>query len=266
MPPVALRPRSTTEIIDAAAQLFRQHYKELVTVTALFMIPVIIARATFMPQALSPAQLLPMSGVLGSMLWGILYFVLGTMSTAAVVVIVSDSYLGREVTISGAIKRMVGRLGTVVGAVLMQGILSALGIFFFFIGAVVVACWLFATTNVVMVEGTGITDALARSRKLARGSVGRIFRTVALAAVMVWLLEALVSTALLLVFSPFRSESAVVTFALQLTPNVVAIFIVPFITVVITLLYYDLRIRKEGFDLELMARELGFVTPLLAGA
>jgi hypothetical protein len=29
------------------------------------------------------------------------------------------------------------------------------------------------------------------------------------------------------------------------------------LTVVSTMLYYDLRIRKEGFDLEIMARELG---------
>jgi hypothetical protein len=32
-----------------------------------------------------------------------------------------------------------------------------------------------------------------------------------------------------------------------------------------TMLYYDLRIRKEGFDLEIMSRELGSdVTPLPA--
>ena len=33
--------------------------------------------------------------------------------------------------------------------------------------------------------------------------------------------------------------------------------IYPLLTVVSTMLYYDLRIRKEGFDLEIMSRELG---------
>ena len=31
----------------------------------------------------------------------------------------------------------------------------------------------------------------------------------------------------------------------------------PFIAGVITVLYFDLRVRKEGFDLELLAREVG---------
>jgi hypothetical protein len=30
----------------------------------------------------------------------------------------------------------------------------------------------------------------------------------------------------------------------------------PFVMLVIVLLYFDLRIRKEGFDIEVMAREL----------
>jgi hypothetical protein len=38
--------------------------------------------------------------------------------------------------------------------------------------------------------------------------------------------------------------------------NLASLLIYPFFTVVITLLYYDLRIRKEGFDLEIMATEL----------
>ena len=33
--------------------------------------------------------------------------------------------------------------------------------------------------------------------------------------------------------------------------------IYPLLAVVSTLVYYDLRIRKEGFDLEIMSRELG---------
>ncbi len=32
------------------------------------------------------------------------------------------------------------------------------------------------------------------------------------------------------------------------------IFVYPFLYVVIVVLYYDMRVRKEGFDLELMAR------------
>ena len=48
MPPVALRPRSTTELIDAAVQLLRQHYMELITTSAIFLIPAFILKL-FLP-------------------------------------------------------------------------------------------------------------------------------------------------------------------------------------------------------------------------
>lgn len=59
MPSVALRPRSVTELIDAAVQLLRQHYLELVTTTAVFLIPSIVIRL-FLP-TMQPGQL-PASG------------------------------------------------------------------------------------------------------------------------------------------------------------------------------------------------------------
>jgi hypothetical protein len=48
---------------------------------------------------------------------------------------------------------------------------------------------------------------------------------------------------------------------------VAIVLVYPFLAVVSTLLYYDLRVRKEGFDLEVMSRELGAAgttTPLPA--
>jgi hypothetical protein len=38
--------------------------------------------------------------------------------------------------------------------------------------------------------------------------------------------------------------------------SLLQIFIYPYVYVVMTVLYYDLRVRKEGFDLELLASTL----------
>ena len=37
----------------------------------------------------------------------------------------------------------------------------------------------------------------------------------------------------------------------------VSLFVYPVISCVFTLFYYDLRVRKEGFDLEILAKQLG---------
>ncbi len=268
MPPIALRPRSSFEIIDAGVQLLRQHYGELVTVSALFMIPVLIGRVFLVSntQFMSPDQVTVLTtsgptafpggaaGMLGTAGWGVLSFVFGSLSTAATIVIVSDSYLGREVTVGAAISRVLERFWVVLGAVLLQGLIVGFGFFLLIIGAVIFGCWFFATTNVVMVEGKGITAALGRSRELARGYVGKIFGTIALAAFLVWLVDFLVGILVFAIATRFRAGPI----ALNIGPYVLGIFVVPFFNVVVTLLYYDLRIRKEGFDLELMAKELGF--------
>ena len=64
--------------------------------------------------------------------------------------------------------------------------------------------------------------------------------------------------------SPSSSESNRATCSIAIEgPNasvvnaIFRIFVYPLIAIVQTLLYYDARIRKEGYDLELMAQDLG---------
>jgi hypothetical protein len=54
---------------------------------------------------------------------------------------------------------------------------------------------------------------------------------------------------------------AVVQQVVQQLGNILA---VPFGSIAFTLLYYDSRIRKEAFDLEMMARDLGAAAPRVA--
>jgi hypothetical protein len=262
MPAVALRPRSATEIIDAAAQLLRQHYQELVATTALFMIPVILLRLIFPVQAFTPGQMPVLSSFRGGFVVWCAAIVFGSMSNGAVVTIVSDSYLGRDVTISAAINRVIGRFGTVLGAAILQALAIGLGFVLLLIPGFIFLAWYFATMNVVMVEGKGASEALRRSHELVKGSVGRVLGTLLLAGIIVVVIQFLVSMVLALVVPALRTNVNLTT----ILSYIVGIFIYPLVTVVITLLYYDLRIRKEGFDLELMGKELGFATPAPAAA
>ena len=258
MPPISLRPRSTTEIIDAAVQLLRQHYKELVTTTAIFIIPVILLRAIFPMPVVVPGQMPQFGGgIIGTFVQVIAAIVLGSMSTAAVVVIVSDSYLGREVTIGAAINRVLERFGTVLGATILQTLIIIGGFILFIIPGLIFIAWYFATINVVMVEGRGTFAALGRSKSLTAGSVGKILGTLILAGLAILLVQFVVGLILALVIPALRTNSNISA----IESSIVSIFIYPLVTVVVTLLYYDLRIRKEGFDLEIMAKELGFATP-----
>jgi len=50
-------------------------------------------------------------------------------------------------------------------------------------------------------------------------------------------------------------SNAVIQFLIQLVPQILSIILVPMLFICNTLVYYNIRFRKEGYDLELMAHE-----------
>jgi len=263
--PVALRPRSTTELIDAAVSLLRRNYLELVTTNALVTVPIIVIMLHFNPRIAPfvPGQVgLPSGFGRYFMLLALTGLVLGPVANAATVVIVSDSYLEREVNIGSALARGISRYWAVLGVGILKGILTTIGFICLIVPMFFCFAWFFATTNVVMVEGKGPIDAVRRSFQLTQGSVGRILGTFLLCGLIVLIVRALIGTVLALLIQavhPNLTTTTVVT-------NIVGIFIYPFFAVLLTLLYFDLRIRKEGLDLEIMAKELGVAAPTPAPA
>ncbi len=55
----------------------------------------------------------------------------------------------------------------------------------------------------------------------------------------------------------FSKNMLLMTFSTQLIAIIVQILIVPIGAIAYILLYYDLRIRKEGFDLVMLANSIG---------
>jgi hypothetical protein len=268
VPPVALRPRSTTEIIDASVSLLRQHYVELVTATALFTVPWLILGMIGRPPIGMPVTsnfqtaplMMPLSpqalpGMIIPRL--IVAMLLGALASATTVVIVSDNYLGREVTIAGAILRALNRIVAVAITGVLQGIAIVVGFMLFIIPGFFCIAWFFSAVNIVMVEGKGPVEALSRGKFLAKGSVGRILGTLFLCGLLVWVVNLVLGLIVGGIFSAVHITGQPVFVA----AGVVSIFIYPLLTVATTVLYFDLRIRKEGMDLEVMAKELGVALP-----
>jgi hypothetical protein len=260
VPPLTLRPRSVPELIDASVQLLRHHYIELVSVNALFTAPAIVANILLV----WPHQHLTADQVaLRTASIKVLSVIFDSVSTAATVVIVSDSYLGRGVTIAAAVSRVLERFWTVLAAAIVQAVFIAFGLILLVVPGIIVASRLFATTTVVMVEGDGVFGAIARSNDLARGSVGRIFVTL-LSGLLLVLLP---SFALGFGIGMAELSNSILSKATgHLLTQELTILFTPIFQVVVPVLYYDLRIRKEGFDMNLMAKELGFGSAATAGA
>lgn len=239
MSAIAFRARSTGELLDAAFLLFRRHYATIVLGTGIFVGPVILL------DLLLPASTAPLLRILSNLLY---------MTASAVVVrIASDAYVGNPVDLGAALRTVFDRFGSVWGASFIQGIVVIIGLLLLVVPGLIFLAWTFAMKAAVVVEGCAADDAFTRSRTLARGEVWRIARTVLLAYLII-IAGAFGLGLGIGAVGHFLGLPDVVTEALA---QFAYLCVLPFASVVTTLLYYDLRIRKEGFDLEMLTRELG---------
>lgn len=239
VPAIALRPRSATEIIDASFQLLRSHYTQLVAVAVVALLPYIVLAALAGEPGAYGA---------GALLVPLAQFLCAALAEAAVIVAVSDAYLGTKVDIHRAIATTIGRLPTIILAGILRGVAVMLGVIALIFPGIYVALRTFAITPVVVLEDRSASDAMARSWSLAKGEVGKVFITLLLA----WLIFIVLYLLLLALVGMLASQNPR---AINVVVAILMALVYPITGVVTTFLYYDIRVRREGFDLELLARE-----------
>jgi hypothetical protein len=239
MIPIVLRPRKATEIVDAAIEVYRRNPTHFMLVAAAVQVPWLIMQVIFF------GNTTPGIDQLGTSLIIALGTLVSQQLMAAVVVqMASDLYLGRETDALTAVQRVGMRLVTAFVAAILQGIVIGFSLLFFLLPAVFVTALLFAVLPVVVLERRGIFSAFERSSQLSRDLklhiVGAIGIVVAI-RVAVGLGAVVLAQ---VIGQPVLQHVAAA---------LVAVLVNPLAGIVQTMLYYDARIRHEGFDIEMMA-------------
>jgi hypothetical protein len=230
-----LRARSVGEILDLAFQLYRSRWSQMATATGLLVLPLLVL------EAIAPLSALPLLEQLGN-----LFFL---AASAAVVVIASEAYMGREEAAADAVRTVGRRFLSVWGAALIQGILIILGMLLLIIPGIIAAIVTFAMQQAVMIEGRSAGEAFERSRTLASDN----WKHIVLTSVMVFLIVILA----MLGFGVMLELAGITGRLSIILVNVALIAVNPLGAVVGTVLYYDLRIRKEAFDVAVATERLG---------
>jgi hypothetical protein len=273
-----IRPRRATELVDASFQLLRRFYAQLVTVSALAMAPGVIYRIIERDAMSNPQLVVAHPGAfLGVGIVVVLCFI---VCDAVLTICVSQAYLDGEIDLGKAFGIGMRRILLVILASFFRGLLLMLVIFAvaavfgvlsllktpaILVLLVPFVLWLvvyvllrtFALTPIVLLENAGPNVAMARTLRLTKDCAAHIFFSIGLAYFLYFIISGIVSVLGVTLLTP---TTAGIIGALVIIP------IYPILSVVSTLLYYDLRIRKEGFDLELMSRELGGATAPLPAA
>jgi hypothetical protein len=254
-----LRPLGVGEILDAALAVYRQHAVSLWKIVAVVLaLPAALSGVIAVAQhqidssgdSRNDATLLLLSLV--AELVGVLATFL---ATAAAYRLVADAYMGRAVDPAASLRFGVQRFG----AVLWVSFLAFLGIFAAFFLFVVPAVYLAVAWSiavpVLLGENLRGRRALSRSRALVRGRWWPCCGVLVLAVV----LAAIVALAFGLLINEITGNTdsdPLIFFSSGITTLITDSLVLPFQVAVTTVLYIDLRVRKEGFDIQLLTHSL----------
>jgi hypothetical protein len=237
MTPPLFRRRSVGEILDMAFQIYRARWAAMATATAVLIFPVLALQAV-----------LPLEGAfLLNLLLGLFYMA----ASGAVVVIASEAYMGRTVAPMTAVRMVLRRFFSIWGAAFLQGLIVGIGFLLLIVPGIIFSAWTLVMPQAVMIEGANASDSFERSKALAEDHVMHVLLT----GVMAWVIGFMAVMAVNTTLAMFLPDARF----LLIAGNLVRVAINPLAAVVGTVLYYDLRIRKEAFDVVMAAERLGEV-------
>jgi hypothetical protein len=155
--------------------------------------------------------------------------------------------------LGGAVAAMTGMMRSPVAAGAMAIVFGlAIAALFIVAGVALVGRYV-ALPAVIMHETLGARAAMRRARELARGSMRRIIALLLLVAV----LFLIVSFGTLGVFMALLRSPVLAS----VLANIVNVPLYALAGAIVTVLYFDLRIRGEGLDIEMLAAELDALPP-----
>ena len=264
---IGLRPLSIGELLDRTFSLYRNHFGLFV---GIFALPYLVVLAFQCVGLVFQSPTPQFSNMFVTFVWSmgalLLIVVVSAASQAATVVAVSNLHLDRPASVMDSFSAIKGQIFGVLGLSFIVSMAAGMACLFLLVpGVLLFIMWSLAVPAKVL-EHKGVFDSMSRSMELTKGGRGRIFVIGLLVIVLVfsvsWLLQWPV-----LIAAGFSLKGGMqrMTIGWQL-----ALLIVEFVsrslvgalsTIALSLVYYDQRVRKEAFDLQLMMSNID-ATPL----
>lgn len=273
VPSVALRPMTVADILDGAFSIIKARPMRLLGIAAVFVVPVHLLAAFLQrnvlggvgfsdiwfnqndPAVMADAQ---SGGGAGEIWAAILLLVvpgLALMFVAAAVSKLVGAWTAGEDPSAGVLLRAVGRTWwPLFAGYVAVHVIEVLGGLTCYVGTAAAMAFYSVTAPVIGAENLGAIAAMKRSARL----VGPRFWPVLGVNVLIGIVDLLLTNALGGLPEALSTWFGWdVAWLLLAVGNIIgAVISTPFVAAATVLLYLDLRIRTEGLDIELSARQL----------
>jgi Membrane domain of glycerophosphoryl diester phosphodiesterase len=257
----SLRPMTLGELLDRSFFLYRKHFALFVGVIALphlavlaFQLVGVTVRRGTMTTTFAATTLV---WSLGSI---VIYLGAVAASQGATVMAVSRVHLGNDTSISESFASIKGRILYLALIMIGVGIGVGIGFVLLIVPGIILGLMWALTIPVAVLEDKGLRDATSRSAELTKGNRGRIFMIYFLFLVLTYIVYILWEVPILAAIGIFaRSGQRPLTVLPVWTQVAIPVgtflsqcLVAPLLTIALSLVYYDQRVRKEAFDLQLM--------------
>ena len=281
-PPPDLRPLRIGEILDVAIKVYTRHAGTLFRLVLFIVAPVQLFGAIVLISTVPDASWLnPFAGFdpanqpttvpetedlyaffAGNMLVLVLSVLASLLATAACFHAISSAYLGAPVDWRQSLRLAARKLHSLVWLSFISLIAITLG----FIACIIPGIWLYVSFGVavpaLLTEDKRGFKAMSRSFELVQKRWWPTAAVMVLGFFIAGLVSSLVSGVLSLLLFTDLGDSIVASAAVSAIGNTIAgVIATPFQAAVIAIVYFDLRVRKEGFDLQLLAERIGIGPP-----
>jgi hypothetical protein len=250
---ISLGNMSLGDILDRGIKLFFGRLGTFFLISFICLGPLLVVEFAMPPRdPLSTLLQAPVSLLLG--------LILRPINQAATLFVICQEYLGQRVDASASLRFAFGRFGRLLGASILAGFIIFVGALFCVVPGLIFAVWYVFVGQVVVMENLGGDKALRRSKDLTADHRWRIFGLVVLlAAIQIVVGVAFGTLSYVLPTHEFVSTDAGPTAVLNYRNYCIQqgllwfiqVFVESYSAVCFTLAYFDIRNRKEGFDLQL---------------
>jgi glycerophosphoryl diester phosphodiesterase family protein len=262
-----LRPLSIGEALDAGFRLLRARFGTLIVCVLVPMVPLsiiatIIEASTndqaFDVNATTTSTTDDGAVIAGTLISALIQGAAAALAIAACFRVVSSAYLGERAEAGPSLRYGLSRLLPLIVAYITLAIVLGVSALFLLIPAIFLGVKWCVTFAAIVAERAGPFSAMGRSWELTGGHWWRTFGTLLVVGLISLVLYLAVVAGLggTIAASESMSEVTYATLATALTVILFAI-LYPLVASIITVIYYDLRVRNEGFDLQLLAQGVG---------
>jgi hypothetical protein len=248
------RPMGIGEILSTALQLYRRHWRTLLTIAAVVVVPITLlhylvgdlvrtqGESTRNGVVETARWSVGIAGLVAALAGILMYLIL----TGAITRAVAAEVAGQDPSVEQSYRFGFHRLGSVLLVSVLVGLATIGGLILFIIPGIYIGFRLCVSIEALVVEGRRGTEAMGRSWGLVGGHWWHVFGTVVVGGLLTGIVNAVLT-------APFGDTG---WFVQAVAAAVATVGTLPYSALVGVLLYLDLRARKESLTMETLKTDL----------